>query len=203
LQKIIYKVEYGFFLIMKSLITKSPKWFRKPVLKFLTLLFYIIIGRYKKVVRKNLEIVFAKEYSDKNYKKITKQCIKNLLENIISVVENINSSSEDIEKIVKFDNREVVDKLLQEGKSVIFSSGHFNNWEILVTAVASQISAGFGVAETLKNPYINRVLTGSRERFRIKVIPLKGALRQLIKAIKGNYPIFVIMDQAVNIGQGV
>lgn len=203
LQKVIYKLEYFALIFIKLLINRLPQSFKKYLLNFLVFIFYFVIKKYKKIVKKNLEIVFGKNYADKNYKNITKLCLKNLLLNIFSVIENIDRTSDDIANIVKFENREIVDNLLKEKKSFIFSSGHFNNWELLVTAVASQISFGFGVAEELKNPFINKVLMNSREKFRIKVIPMKGALRQLIKAIKGNYPIFVIMDQAVNIGQGV
>jgi len=203
LQNIIYKIEYWIFLVFKYILTRSPKFLKRIILNLLTYIFYLIIRKYKRIVRKNLEIAFGKEFSDRNYKIFTKKCIRNLLENIISVIENIDRTAEDIAKIVQFENREIVDQILQEGKSVIFSSGHLNNWEILVTAVASQISTGFGVAEKLKNSYLDKILTKSREKFRITVIPMKGALRGLIKAIKKDFPIFVIMDQAVNIGQGV
>jgi len=203
LQTVIYRFQYFGFLILKSLFRISSKKFQNIFLNILTTIFYIVIRKYRKIVKKNLEIVFGKDYSEKNYQTISKKCIRNLLINIISVVENIDRTSEDIKKIVEFENREVIENILNEGKSFIFSSGHFNNWELLVTAVASQISGGFGVAEKLKNPYMDHVLKNSRERFRITTVPLKGALRKLIKAIKMNQPIFIIMDQSVNIGQGV
>ena len=96
----------------------------------------------------------------------------------------------------------LVDKILKNGKSVIFTSGHIGNWEMLVVGVASQIVPGVGVAEKLKNPYLNKILFESRERFRIGVIPMKGALRKLVYSIRKGVPVFIIMDQAVNPGRG-
>jgi len=203
LQNLIYKFQFYIFIFLKFILKILPKSFKNGFLNFLTNIFYLIIKKYKRIVKKNLEIVFGLEFAEKEYKNIAKKCIRNLLENAVSVIENIDRTSEDIAKLVEFDNREIVDEILKTDKKVIFSSGHLSNWELLVTAVASQISFGYGVAEKLKNPYLDEVLVKSREKFRIQVIPMKGALRNLIKAIKNDFPIFVIMDQAVNVGQGI
>ena len=195
-----YKFEYLLFLFFKPLIQLFGE--NRFFLTFFSYIIYHILRRYRKIVRKNLEVVFGKRFARDNYQKITKECIENLLLNLVTVIKNINRTNEDISKLVEFKNRKVVDNILKNGKSVIFTSGHIGNWEMLVVGVASQIVPGVGVAEKLKNPYLNKILFESRERFRIGVIPMKGALRKLVYSIRKGVPVFIIMDQAVNPGRG-
>jgi KDO2-lipid IV(A) lauroyltransferase len=172
-------------------------------LSSLTNILYLAIRKYRKIVKKNLEIAFGKEFAEDNFQRITKGCIKNLLDNMVIILENLNRTPEDIAKLTIFENREVIDKLLKSDRGVILTSGHFGHWEMLGAIISSQIVHGNGVVEKLKNPFMDRILREGRERFGIKIIPMKGALRELVKVLKRRETIFILTDQAVNRGQGV
>jgi KDO2-lipid IV(A) lauroyltransferase len=203
LQRVIYRVEYILFLFFKFFTTKTPRWFRDSILTGFTNLLYLVIKKYRKIVKKNLEIAFGLEYAEANFQRITKSCIRNLLVNMVIVVENLHRTPQDIEKMVLFENREIIDELLKEGKGLILSSGHFWHWEMLGAIISSQVVNGYGVVEKLKNPLMDSILTSSRERFGITVIPMKGALRKMVKVLKNGKTIFILTDQAVNRGQGI
>ncbi len=203
MQRVIYRVEYILFLFFKFFTTKTPRWFRDSILTGFTNLLYLVIKKYRKIVKKNLEIAFGLEYAEANFQRITKSCIRNLLVNMVIVVENLHRTPQDIEKMVLFENREIIDELLKEGKGLILSSGHFWHWEMLGAIISSQVVNGYGVVEKLKNPLMDSILTSSRERFGITVIPMKGALRKMVKVLKNGKTIFILTDQAVNRGQGI
>lgn len=203
MKRFIYIVEYILFLLLKLIVKKLPNSLKKRVLNLISKSIYISIKKYRVIVKKNLQIVFGEDFAKENYKEFTLSCIQNLLYNIIIIIENLDRTPEDIKRISTFQNREVVDELLKDGKSIIFSSAHFWHWEMLGAIMGAHIGKANGVVERLKNGYLDRVLTESREKFGINTISMRGALRGLIKAIKRNENIFILMDQSVNRGQGV
>jgi len=203
IKSVIYRIEYILFLFFKFIIIKSPNSLKTKFINFISKLLYIVLKKYRVIVKKNLQIAFGDEFAQDNYKKFTISCIKNLLENMVIIIENIDRTPEDIEKIATFKNREVVDNLLKEGKSIIFSSAHFWHWEMLGAIMGSYTKKANGVVEELKNGYLDKILKESRKKFGINSIPMRGALRELIRVIRRNEHIFILMDQAVNRGYGV
>jgi KDO2-lipid IV(A) lauroyltransferase len=198
-----FRGELLLFKIFRLFITKTSLKGRERFLDLLSSLLVKLMGNYRRVVKKNLEIAFGREYSEENWRRVTKSCIRNLLSNMATIVDNLSRTPEETSKIVKFENREVIDKILGEGKSIIFSSGHLSNWELLATSITTQIANGNGVVEKLRNPRMDRILSASRNRMGVTTIPMGGALRQLIKAIKRGENIMMLIDQSVNRGQGV
>ncbi len=149
-----------------------------------------------------MEIAFGENFSKENWKRVTKSCIFNLLHNIATVIENLDRKPEEIGKLVEFENLEILEEVLKEEKSLIFSSGHLSNWELLATAVTTQIASGYGVVEKMKNPYMEKLLSSSRQRMGITTVPMKGALRKLVKAIRENRNVMILIDQSLNRGYG-
>jgi KDO2-lipid IV(A) lauroyltransferase len=54
-----------------------------------------------------------------------------------------------------------------------------------------------GVARPQNNPYLNRVIERTREKYGNKVIYKKGALRNILLALKRNEAVGIVMDQSV------
>ena len=82
-------------------------------------------------------------------------------------------------------------------------TAHVGNWEIM-GALFSVLSGGklAVIAKPLKNPRVNRLVNGIRERFGIRVIPT-GRTASVFREVKsGNY-VGVLLDQRPKVKEGV
>ena len=74
-------------------------------------------------------------------------------------------------------------------------SAHFGNWEML-TFVSSRMGVSFSVvARPINPPALNRRIDRMREFCGSEVIEKEGALRGLVKAMRANRPIAMLVDQ--------
>jgi KDO2-lipid IV(A) lauroyltransferase len=105
---------------------------------------------------------------------------------------------------IEFVGSDIVDPLLAAGKSVIFISAHYGNWEIATMAATQR---GLDVAEVYRaanNPWIDRLIASYRGSVGSELIP-KGviAARRSIAAIRDGRHLALLVDQKMNDGIAV
>lgn len=157
---IIFTITYPFIwllsrLPMRVLYAKSD---------FLFILIYYVIRYRKKVVLENLNLAFP-EKSLKEKKEISKKFFKHFTDSFIETVKALSISKKEILKRYKYKNPELVNKYISEGKSIAFLGSHQANWEWSVSSPLVLNCAVNGAYSSLGNPYFDRVVKNSRERF--------------------------------------
>jgi KDO2-lipid IV(A) lauroyltransferase len=111
----------------------------------------------------------------------------------------------EIVRQVRFQGWEHVLDALKENRGVLLLTGHLGNWEIMA------LSQGFRdappplafVARPLDNPYLERWVSRIRCRSGNRVIPKRGALRQVLRSLREGYAVGMLMDQRVAGSAGV
>jgi KDO2-lipid IV(A) lauroyltransferase len=98
---------------------------------------------------------------------------------------------------------ENVARVSSEGRGAILLTAHAGNWELMALRYSVAVRKVAVVARPLNNPYLNRLAERSRARFGNEVIYKRGALRKLLKLLKGGGSAGILMDQAVVSGEGV
>jgi len=148
----------------------------------LFLLFYYVIGYRKKVVYANLRNSFP-EKSEKEIKKIAHKYFHNLCDIVIEVCKAKTISEERMQRRMDFRNVGVIDKLYDEGRSVLVIFGHTGNWEWLGMNMKSKIKhKGFAVVKPLSSDFWEKYLSKVRVRFAKEgLVPFKQTLRVLLK----------------------
>ncbi len=84
-----------------------------------------------------------------------------------------------------------------KGKGVVLLAGHCGNWELLAIAASAKLSGLSIVARPINNPYLNKLVERVRRKYGNEVIYKKGALKPIIKKLKNNECVGILMDQAV------
>jgi KDO2-lipid IV(A) lauroyltransferase len=138
------------------------------------------------------------EKDDAFWKKIAKESYENLGITIIEWSAFPFFSKDEIDDLVSYENVEVVQEALNEGNGLIFLSGHFGNWELC--ALSAGLRFGIPVSIIVKkqsNAKSNNVMNSAREVFGNKTVPMRNAARSLIKAIRSNEAVAMLVDQAV------
>jgi len=95
-----------------------------------------------------------------------------------------------------------VSALRQRQSAVIFMSPHLGNWEI-----AGQIVAALGlpihaVARRIRPPLPEDMITAMRSRFGMQLLPQRGAVRGMVRALHNHESVGILMDQTVRPHRG-
>lgn len=102
---------------------------------------------------------------------------------------------------IEFVGDDIIEPILATGKSAIFISAHYGNWEIATMAATQR---GLDVAEIYRaanNPWIDRLIASYRDNVGSELIP-KGmiAARRSIAAVRDGRHLAVLVDQKMNDG---
>jgi len=97
---------------------------------------------------------------------------------------------------------EIIERLLKTGKGVIFISGHFANWEMMLL-MARQIGLDGGVVyRPVNNIYIDRWMARKRAKYGPSELISKGAqgTRRIFTLLRGGKCVYILVDQKTNEG---
>lgn len=83
------------------------------------------------------------------------------------------------------------------GKGVLFATGHLGNWELSSVAHALMTEPMNIVVRPLDNPQLDRIFARRREHGGNRVIDRGNFIREILRALKRNEAVGVLVDQHV------
>ena len=171
-----------------------PLWILYGLSDLVFLLFMSILPYRKKVVQINIENSFP-DLSPRHQAVLVRGFYRHFSDLLIESIKNLSISREELVRRMKVLNPEVLQELEKKGKSVLFVSGHFNNWEWFITSQALLVPFdSYGIGMPLSNGFWDKKLTERRQRFGLKVVNAKNykEMFQQEKAVS----VLVLTDQA-------
>lgn len=171
-----------------------PLWILYGLSDLVFLLFMSILPYRKKVVQINIENSFP-DLSPRDQAVLVRGFYRHFSDLLIESIKNLSISKEELLRRMKVLNPEVLQELERKGKSVLFVSGHFNNWEWFITSQALLVPFdSYGIGMPLSNGFWDKKLTERRQRFGLKVVNAKNykEMFQQEKAVS----VLVLTDQA-------
>jgi KDO2-lipid IV(A) lauroyltransferase len=96
---------------------------------------------------------------------------------------------------VDIEGEERVRLAQQQGRGILFFTGHFGYWEIQAIVHAALGHPTSVLARPLDNPYLHRWLERIRTRTGGAVIYRQGAVRRMLRELASNHGIAVLIDQ--------
>lgn len=88
-------------------------------------------------------------------------------------------------------------KEMAGNRGVILITGHCGNWELLALAFSHKVDNVAVLARRLNNSFFNGVLETVRGRFGNRVVYKEGALRSVMRILRENGSVGILIDQAV------
>ena len=171
-----------------------PLWILYGLSDLVFLLFMSILPYRKKVVQINIENSFP-DLSPRDQAVLVRGFYRHFSDLLIESIKNLSISREELLRRMKVLNPEVLQELEKKGKSILFVSGHFNNWEWFITSQALLVPfESYGIGMPLSNGFWDKKLTERRQRFGLKVVNAKNykEMFQQEKAVS----VLVLTDQA-------
>lgn len=196
-------IAYRLFLLFDAFVMLLPRRWRKALFIGLALLAHRFAEKRNRIIQKNLDFAFGQKLEASQKNEIEAYCYRNLALNLLQVMENRRNTKKDLEKIITFQNRELIDELIAKGQNMIFVSGHFGNWELGAVAVASLITSITSIYKGFDRQEFNPYLKYSRERHGMHLIEKNGALKHMTRALREKKSISLMIDQASNQKYGI
>ena len=191
-----FLIIYSLFIIYKILGLKIASDFSSTLLKNFGPFF-----RSKKLIQQNILKAFP-EINSKDLSKLSKNMWSNygrILSEYVFLKDFRRSKFDNKLEIIGLD---ILSKIKEEGKPVIFISGHFNNFELMAMQIEK---SGINLAviyRPLNNKFLNYIMEQIRRKYICKNQIKKGlaGTRQLLSYFKKNHSIALMIDQRVSQG---
>lgn len=197
MKKVRHYIEYKFLITIGFLIRGLPRLTMLRLGRLVGDFIYFCVPVRKSITLNHLELAFP-EKSGAERKQIARGAYQNFGMNIFEHLCIPKLSKEDLCSIVKLINRDVLDQALAKKRGVIIAGGHFGNWEYSSSAVAAYgYRLGVVVAE-VSNQYIDKKINEHRESTDADMIPKGASARAVIKLLRENGSIGMLMDQDEN-----
>ncbi len=184
-----------FYLILKPLswMPLGLLYFYSNIVYFLT---YNFVRYRRKVVRTNLKNAFP-EKNDAELKKIEKGFYKHFIDFIFESIKAISISDKQLAKRTSIKNPELIQKLKDEGKSVIVVCGHYNNWEFYALSLPSMLDyKTYSVYQPLKNTFYDKILYKSRTRNGMNLVKTRDIIPFFSETRETQKMVVVVNDQS-------
>lgn len=145
------------------------------------------IVRYRrKVVRANLAASFP-ALPEKERRDIERRFYRNFTDNFVETLKLLHISDAEMARRMEFEGTDIIDSLMDRGKSIVVYFGHFFNWEwapSISLHTRHKPSDGVVFAQIyrpLRSAAFDGLMLGIRSRFGSESIDKKLALRRLLQ----------------------
>jgi len=144
------------------------------------------------------------EKSDVEHRKISRKFFCFFTDLLAEATKNLSISESGMKRRLVVRNPELMARLFGEGKSVVFLSGHFNNWEPLITALNMLFPhQAFGIGTPLSNKFWDKKVNERRERFGMVVTTADNYKQKLSEYKDKPSSVLVLGDQSPGKGASV
>jgi Kdo2-lipid IVA lauroyltransferase/acyltransferase len=189
---IVKALSYFLFYLL-LLFSLLPLWILYILSDILAFTLYYVLGYRKKVVLLNLEGSLS---PDVDVHKVAKKFYRFLGDVVLETIKCLTMSKQNLLRRITCDNPEVIEKYAKEGRSVILMSGHYGNWEFLISAMNLMFShRAVGVGKPLSNGVLNRLINDKRSRTGMKIISALNIKEEFKKDKDNLTAILFLSDQ--------
>lgn len=154
---------------------------------------FILFSKRKKIIWKNLNLIFPEKRKFEKLKILLK--CSSFFGRVAFEFLKFSSNKKLLDKKVKIEGIENLEKALNFKKGVFIISAHFGNWEVSALKLSKMGFPQGMVYRPLDNIFLEKELSKKRTRYGNWLIPKKGALKQILKNIREGKIIDLLIDQ--------
>jgi KDO2-lipid IV(A) lauroyltransferase len=160
--------------------------------------------RSEKILKKNILNAFP-NIDNNSLKKIKKDMWNNYGRTFAEYAFIKKFKNGKLEDNLKIEGIEILQKIIDEKKPVLFLSGHFANFELMAMVIERSGINLAAIYRPLNNFFIEPYLTRLRKNNICKVQIKKGlnGIKEIFRFLKNNYSIAMMIDQRVRQGERI
>lgn len=185
-----YRIQFLFIMIFVKLIRILPEKSRFALADFLGGLGYKLIKNRRVTTLANLKLAFP-EMSEKRREEIGEKSFRIMTKAFMSTLWFDTYFKKEENVIIH--NQEVIDTIMDRKKGLIVAAMHMGNME--ATLKLAQKYHAVTVAKKQRNPYLDKFITESREKFNITLLKRsKRTAGELVNLLNQNEIIGLFSD---------
>lgn len=196
-------ITFAIFKFLEFFLMLFGKRFRKNFFLFLAWIAYHSARKHRRIIRQNLQFVYGDTLDEQFINHVERYCFQNLMLNFMQMVENRHQSIDELMRNVTMEPNDIIERAKEEGRPVVFATGHFGRWELGGIAISALIKPSMIVYKQMNNHYFQDYLNESRGRFRITSVEKNGAVKHLMKHLKKGLAISLLVDTNLNRRDGI
>jgi len=158
--------------------------------------------KHRRIARINLRIAFP-EMADKEAKRIIRYCYQRIGTSAAEFLRLPKMDYRYIQEHVRFEGLEHIEKSAQEGRPRLVLTGHFGNWELSSHAYSLLFAPMAFIVKPLRSPIMDAIVTERRQLGGNIIIRQTESAKQVIKLLRGNVMVGILIDQNVDRHKGV
>lgn len=167
------------------------------------LLIYFVDARHRRIVRRNLSFAYP-EWTAEQVKKMSLLVFQNLGTTLMEIGQLTCLSGADLLNRVNITGEEYLRQALDYHKGVVLISAHIGNWEIVPLFWPLYFKTPISVvARELENRVVDRWVCNLRSRFGGEVIYKETAMPEMIRALREDKALAILIDQGTKSSLGV
>ncbi len=158
---------------------------------------WLLLPRYRRLARRNLEIAFAKEKTPRELRRIVRRHFQNLGANLLCSVKMSSMPLEKIARHLETENFDVVHRELHAGTPVVVLLSHIGNWETFAQLFPYYVNNVrlSTVYQKLGNRHIDEQVRRKRGRTGVETFDRSEGFHKPIELLRSGGIIGLLGDQ--------
>lgn len=159
--------------------------------------------RHREVAIANLHQAFGDQMTPAQIRVLARRVFCNLVGIIFEIGWSMHLKDANIRKYFRFCGMENLRAAMDRKKGVLILTGHIGNWELLLSSagrIGLPISA---IYRPLEFRPLDRFFNEMRTRDGAELFPKKRAMRKVLRSLKSNKIVGVLLDQNTGVLDGV
>ncbi|MFQ5840485.1 MAG: lysophospholipid acyltransferase family protein [Candidatus Methylomirabilales bacterium] len=195
-------IEYGLVLTLATSLSSLPWQAAYAIGGQIGSLWYRLDHRHRQIALDNLALAFGDALEPEERETLARAVFANLGRTLLDTCRLPRLSREDIAGRITVTGLEHQRRAWERGRGIIYATAHFGPWEYLPCAPVFLGHPLLGVTRRMDNPYIEGRLRAQRARWGA-TLEKKGAMPRLLKHLRENGGVGILVDQNVSREEGV
>ena len=188
-------VEYVFFQCISFAVRLLPLQLVHKTGFALARLAYPLLKSRREVALRNLRNAFP-EMDRQRREQIAFQSFQNISATFIELLWSPNLKKERIKQRVQIDNLDLLERLMQKKKGIVFLTAHFGSWELAAQSITVYTGETVrAIAKPQSNELVDSIINQWRELFGVKVVSMGVSIREILRTLHNGGIIALVADQ--------
>jgi KDO2-lipid IV(A) lauroyltransferase len=160
------------------------------------------VPRLRRIARQNLRMAFP-ELDGHAHEAIVDGTFRTIGRLLLAVARFPSLSPANIAQWIGYEGLENYEAAKQVGRGVLVATAHLGNWELSAFSHALMTEPMNVMVRPLDNPLIDKLLESRRTLSGNRLIFKKDAARSVLRALKNNEAVGILIDQNTSASEGV
>ncbi len=152
---------------------------------------------YRDFIFGNIRRAYPTELTDREVHRLAHAHLRNLLKSIVELMRFPVLSRDGLDRLVTWEGREHLDRVVAEGRPVIVVSAHFGNWELMAAALRATGIPIHVLVQVPSKDAFGQLFIESRDMVGVQTYANRGpaSLRPVLRALKRGEGMAILVDQ--------